>query len=323
MKRYVVAGLVTLATLAVAFGEAGESVLKQGPFTVTSSIDRAHFELGQSARLTYRIEGPANVQFSFPEAEKIELKPLTVKDAVNQALPAQGERKVWEIRLKVTAYETGNLSVPEWEFSYQAQGSAHSQKLRAPGLKLQVDRVPAGPADQPGQIRDAKGLQMQPIPLILWLLGLLFAAVLSACGYALRRWWRRPRVVPTAPILPPYPWALQQLEQLREQRWDKEGRWEEYYEKLTYLLRFYLGWRTSSPLLEQTTSEILKTLTLKHEPHRQLKEILEVADLVKFARLYPTMDKSELHLRWASALVEQHAPPADEPKTEQKSEPKS
>lgn len=309
--RRAVGVALTLVLLAQAQVEGGEARLQQGPFQVTASIDRARFELGQSARLTYRIEGPANVQFTFPEPDKLELKPVVVKDGASLALPGQGERKTWEIRLKVTAYETGNLTLPEWELRYLPQGSSSAQLLKTPALKLQVDRVPAGPTDQPGQIRDAKGLQLQPIPLILWLLGLLALGLLGALVYALKRWMQKPRVVASAPLLAPYPWALKQLEELRQQRWDREGRWEEHYEKLTYLLRFYLGWRMSCPLLEQTTSEILKTLTLEHEAHRQLKEILEVADLVKFARLYPALEKSEQHLQWASALVEQHAPPSE------------
>ena len=149
---------LTLVLLAQAQGEGGEARLQQGPFQVTASIDRARFELGQSARLTYRIEGPANVQFTFPEPDKLELKPVVVKDGASLALPGQGERKTGEIRLKVTAYETGNLTLPEWELRYLPQGSSSAQLLKTPALKLQVDRVPAGPTGPPGQIRGAQGL---------------------------------------------------------------------------------------------------------------------------------------------------------------------
>lgn len=287
----------------------------QQPFEVTVRAEKDRWEMGQALRLVYQIQGPERAQLTFPEADKLDLKPFEVRDAAAVTLTAKGDRRTWEYRVKITAYETGKLKLPETTLKVRPQPDAAAQDLKLPGLELQVDRVPAGPGDKPDEVRDAKSLALHGIPLLVLLAGLLAAILVALLCWLLVRWWRRPRRLKAAPTLAPYPWALEQLAQLRSERLDQQGQWEAFYDQLSHVLRFYLGWRFQMPLLEQTTSEILRSLKLTEQHHRPAKDILESADMVKFARSFPGPDKSEQHLAWALQLVSEN-PPTETPAAE-------
>jgi hypothetical protein len=282
---------------------------QESPFKIKVEAEKSKFELGQTVKLIYTIEGPAQAVLNFREADKLELKPFEVKDATSFALPASGERKTWEYRLKVTSYETGNLQLPESKLTCKAEPGAVEQDLVLPGLRFSVERVSPRPGDKPDQIRDLKGLVVKGVPWFVWLAGAVLALLLGLSGWALLKWLRRPRPQVQAPSLPPYPWAQQELTRLASLRHDPEA----FYQALSYCLRFYLGWRFSLPLLELTTSETLRVLSLPDQPYRNTKEILEAADLVKFAKLPPASSKLDEHLDWARQLVESNAPEEGKP----------
>lgn len=301
--------LLWLLSACVLAQDAGrEAKLDQGQFSVSAKADKGVWELGESIRLVYRITGPSASNITFPASDKVALKPFEVKDAAVAALPQQGEQRTWEYRLKITAYETGNLTLPELSMPVRTPGDAGTSQLRTPPLTLQVNRVASREGDVPEQIRDAKGLRQQPIPPAVLLAGLLALLLLLALGRGLWRWMRRPRTRPAAPKLAPYPWALHQWQELHEQRPDREGQWEAFYDQMTLMLRTYLSWRLKLPLLELTSSEILRAVTLPDGSHRSLKEILDTADLVKFARIYPSADRGDQHLAWSKELIESNAP---------------
>ncbi|MFN8610311.1 MAG: BatD family protein [Vulcanimicrobiota bacterium] len=285
-----------------------EASLNQEPFKVTVKADKDHFELGQPVHLVYQIQGPENAQFSFPEAEKFEIKPFEVRDANPVTLTASQGQRNWEYRVKATAYETGNLKLPEATLSVKLKSDAASQDLKLPGLSLEVERVPQAKEDKPDEVRDAHSLALNGVPLVVVLAVLLGAILVALICWWVVRWLRRPKRVEAPPALPPYPWALKELARLHSERPDQKGQWEVFYDELSHLLRFYLGWRFSLPLLEQTTSETMRHLTLPDLSHRQFKELLETADMVKFARSFPTAEKASQHLTWAQQLVEGNAP---------------
>jgi hypothetical protein len=141
----------------------------------------------------------------------------------------------------------------------------------------------------------------------------LVVALLLLGGYAVRR--RRPRPIPPAPVPPPsppapptpYQDALSRLARIEEQRWPERGEMAAHYEQVIDVLRGYLETAEDVPARERTTEEVLWALP----PHlsddglrERFHEILDQADLVKFARLVPGTPAARIFLDQSRRLLQ-------------------
>jgi hypothetical protein len=88
--------------------------------------------------------------------------------------------------------------------------------------------------------------------------------------------------------------------------WQQE-QYKQYYIELTDILRDYIEKRYKVQAHEQTTDELLTSLSSKDMPQQarvKLKEILVLADLVKFAKEKPLPADNELTMEKAISFVE-------------------
>ncbi len=100
--------------------------------------------------------------------------------------------------------------------------------------------------------------------------------------------------------------ALERLQGLSENQIWQQGEIKEYQSQLTYTIREYLENRYGIQALESTTDEItssLRELDFDPEDEMSLKEILQVADLVKFAKATPEASIHERFLNKAFDFV--------------------
>ncbi|WP_298779251.1 BatD family protein [uncultured Polaribacter sp.] len=102
--------------------------------------------------------------------------------------------------------------------------------------------------------------------------------------------------IPTYKALPPYDEAMFKLNELDEKLLWQNNKTKEYYSELTDILRGYIERELHVPALEKTTDEIIETLTdfntsntilTSNETIKKLKDLLQEADLVKFAKSKP------------------------------------
>jgi len=96
--------------------------------------------------------------------------------------------------------------------------------------------------------------------------------------------------------LPPHEIALQALEELKNEKLWQKGLIKEYYTRLTDILREYIEVRFNIRAIELTTWEILqsfKNSTISRNDKEMLSEILELADLVKFAKALPVPSEND------------------------------
>lgn len=93
--------------------------------------------------------------------------------------------------------------------------------------------------------------------------------------------------------------ALEQLEQLRQEKLWQEGRSKEYYSILTDIIKSYVSRRYGINAVESTTDDLLRELRMntqieiEKEPVDVLKDMLMLADLVKFAKWNPLPAENE------------------------------
>jgi hypothetical protein len=134
-------------------------------------------------------------------------------------------------------------------------------------------------------IHDIKGLV--PVPHSLWWLWVLLVVAAAATAFWL--WKRRRPSSPIAAVPPPTPYetAIRELQRLRAD----DPPVEEFYTRLSGIVRRYLEGQLGLRAPERTTEEFLYEVSRDHSlstEHRELLgAFLQESDLVKFARFRP------------------------------------
>ncbi|MBO5405255.1 MAG: hypothetical protein J6A13_04575 [Paludibacteraceae bacterium] len=176
-------------------------------------------------------------------------------------------------------------------------------------------------------ITDIKGIYKAPIwwwGILRWVLLALAIAGVGVGGYYLITYLRNrfgdasATDVPTEPLRPAEEVALEKLDAIREQKIWQSGQVKEYHTQLTDVVREYIARRFEVSSTEQTSDETLRAmrglLSDKKELYEDLRKMLTLADLVKFAKWTTTPDENELSLRSAYAFVKETTPIEEEQK---------
>ena len=170
-------------------------------------------------------------------------------------------------------------------------------------------------------ITDIKDIEKAPIwwwGIIRWiLLGLLIAG-LCVGGYYLWRWLeskRKPEEEPINPDLlrPADEVALEKLDEIKAAKIWKDGKVKEYQTELTDVVREYIGRRFDVQSTEKTSDETLRAMKplIDKELFTKLSKMLQLADLVKFAKWHTTPDENEQALTTAYDFVNETRPTPD------------
>ena len=113
------------------------------------------------------------------------------------------------------------------------------------------------------------------------------------------------------PVDPPHVAAIRALEILHNQKLWQNNKHKQYYTRLTDIVREYLDGRYGIPAMEMTTDETLEELARWEIPaahFANLRDMLSMADLVKFAKFVPDDDENETAYTHAYYFVENTKP---------------
>lgn len=201
-------------------------------------------------------------------------------------------------------------------------------------VALKVSTVPVD-VENPEQFFDIKEVWKPPFvladyyPLIFGiLLGLFLICVVF---YLVKRLRNKKSLIPfkkEEPKLPPHLQAIKELDEIKQQKLWQQGRNKEFYTLITETLRRYMVERFGAGAMEMTSGEILdfiKKQTEADSVYENLKQILQLSDLVKFAKIHPLPDENDLSMMNAYLFVNQtkieEAPkPGEKPEEEGKDE---
>ena len=162
-------------------------------------------------------------------------------------------------------------------------------------------------------ITDIKDIEKAPIwwwSIIRWILLVLGILLLVDLGFWLYRKYDKYRKQAEEPIDPELlrpadEVALEKLDAIKEAKIWKDGKVKEYQTDLTDVVREYIGRRFEVHSTEKTSDETLREMkNLIDKPlYERLKSMLQLADLVKFAKWHTTPDENELALTTAYDFV--------------------
>lgn len=217
----------------------------------------------------------------------------------------------------VTSFDSTLYYIPSMPVSDGVdtiESNSFGLKVTAPELTdstlAYLKKINAGETDSIDfkelQLNDIKPIQKAPfvwkdLLSLLWIpaIVILLLAILGIIIYLIIRKNRRGYFFTPPPVLPAHVRAIKSLDKIKlEKIWQQE-RYKEFYTQLTDVLRIYINERYGVNSLEMTSAEILDIIRTKAEEdsvYNNLKQVLTVADLVKFAKYNPFIDENDLSL---------------------------
>jgi len=139
--------------------------------------------------------------------------------------------------------------------------------------------------------------------------------LVGAAFWMIRRYLKRmrdPEGFAQKVLDPAHVVAFRDLDRLKEEKIWTKGEVKHYYTRLTEITRHYIERQYDIPAMESTTEEILQAFR-RANPEDQmldeiLQELLELADLVKFAREDPLPVDNQTNLNNAYIFVQKTYP---------------
>lgn len=152
----------------------------------------------------------------------------------------------------------------------------------------------------------------------LWILAIIIA--LGVTAYVIYFVTKKKNPFAPAPQkpIPPYEKALQELAQLRAEKLCEQGKERDFYTRLTDILRVYLHGRFGINAMEMASTQIRHTLQANEETRlskKNMEQVLETADFVKFAKVRPLPDDNVKAFNSAMQFIEDTKPQPN-PETE-------
>ena len=183
-------------------------------------------------------------------------------------------------------------------------------------------------------ITDIKDIEKAPIywwGILRWVLLALAVIGLFVGAYYGIQWYRKhflkeEEVIEPELLRPADEVALEKLDEIKAQKIWKDGKVKEYQTELTDVVREYIGRRFEVQSTEKTSDETLRAMKplIDKELFAKLSKMLQLADLVKFAKWHTTPDENEQALSTAYEFVkETTTPPQPSPQGRETEAPQS
>lgn len=274
-------------------------------YPVTISADTTIIRIGEEIQLKIQVKEKENVVF--PELKLDSLGKLEV----TEALPTDTLKDRLEKKYLLTSFDSGVYIIPVQEVLINKK-----QFLTDP-IFVNVANVKVDTTKQ--KMFPIKSIKSEPKTLDdymhLWWVALLILLVIGGVLYLIfRKKEKKPKEkVYVAPIQE----AMLRLKELDERHLLEQNKIKIYYTELTDIVRTYIEKDISIPALESTTNELIETINdfnasselgISKETIKELKEILQSADLVKFAKSKPIVEEIKGHRSLSERILKNLKP---------------
>ena len=286
---------------------------------VSATLDSTTLFIGDQTDLHLRATGEVGEQVTMPMLDKELIPGVEIVDrTIVDTLSLKDGRVQYDQYLTLTSFEDSLFYIAPLPF-VNGDDTVWSE-----GLTLNVVQ-PFEMDTTDMAITDIKGVYKAPIwwwGIFRWVLLALLLAGVGVAGYYLitylqnRKREEQGNDVITVPLRPAEEVALEKLDAIKEKKIWQQGQVKEYYTQLTDVVREYIARRFEVSSVEQTSDETLRDirplLNERKYLYDQLRKMLTLADLVKFAKWSTTPDENELSLRNAYTFVKETATESQE-----------
>lgn len=284
---------------------------------VSIQLDTTSIRIGEQIQFKILVNETANVVFP-----KLQLDSLGKVEVV-EVLPTDTLKNRLEKRYLLTSFDSGQYVVP------QQNVLVNSKKFLTDSLLLNVATIKIDTTKQ--KMFPIKSIQREPktfddYKYLFWWLIPIFVILAIVLFFIFRK-----KVKKEVPVVyvEPIQEALQRLKELDEKELLKQNKVKIYYSELTDIVRTYIEKDIKIPALESTTDELIETildfnesskLGISKETIKELKEVLQSADLVKFAKSKPIVEEIRGHRNISERILQSLKPIKEEPVKEEEND---
>ncbi|WP_392346332.1 BatD family protein [uncultured Polaribacter sp.] len=273
--------------------------LAQKPM-VEATVDTTNIRIGEQFQLKISVAETQNVIIPKIQLKGLEVIDSTRIDTIKNSLIR---------RYILTGFDSGAFYIPQQQIFVKNQAFlTDSLLVNVATIAVDTTKVKKFPI---------KSIKKEPYTFDDFKIYIyLILAILAIIGFWIYWFVVRKRKetedAPTYRTLPPFEEAILRLTELDEKLLWQNNKIKEYYSELTEIVRGYIERELKVPALENTTDEVLAmikdfknadSIETSKETIKKLKDLLQEADLVKFAKSKPLAIEIEDDRRDAEFII--------------------
>ncbi|MEM9647103.1 MAG: BatD family protein [Bacteroidota bacterium] len=278
----------------------------QSDSKVTAKIDTAGIKIGEQIQYTITVETDSLNVVHFPEGQTF--SPLETVEAIMQDTIKESNKVILKQIYALTQFDSGSYTIPPQRIAINEQ-PFYTDSFQIKVADVVVDTTKQKMFDIKPLIEVEKSYAKIWRTLLWVLLALLIIGGLVYWFFLRKKPLTEEEKVA---LLPPYDRALLELKKLENSRYLIQDEYKKYYSELTGIVRSYLEEDVNVSALESTTSQLITKLellrdagdlNLDNETLIQFQNILQTADLVKFAKSKPSTSVAEQDRKLVEQIV--------------------
>ena len=267
---------------------------------VKAEIDTTNIRIGEQFQLKISVDETQNVIIPKIQLKGLEIIDSTRIDTIKNSLIR---------RYILTGFDSGAFYIPQQQIFVKNQAFlTDSLLINIATIAIDTLKVKKFPI---------KSIKKEPYTFDDFRIYIyLILAILAIIGFWI--YWfvikkrKETEDAPTYRTLPPFEEAILRLNELDEKLLWQNNKVKEYYSELTEIVRGYIERELKVPALENTTDEVLAmikdfknadSIETSKETIKKLKDLLQEADLVKFAKSKPLAIEIEDDRRDAEFII--------------------
>lgn len=285
--------------------------------TFKASLDSAYIIMGKQTTLHLEITEDSSIKGNLPiinsETDTIIAPVEIIKRLSADTADLGNNRRQIKQDIIIQSFDSGLYTLPPILYTV-GNDTFKSNELVLKVIPVPVDSMPTIHGQANVIAPNTRWYDFLP-DFITDNWGWILLAILIITGAVLAILFRKKEVslplVPRKKPIPPYELAMQQLVVLRDEKLCERGQEKEFYTRLTDILRVYIDTRFGINAMEMTSTQIVDALNKNAEtaePNKYMRQILEIADFVKFAKVRPLPDDNVKSFNWATKFVEDTKP---------------
>lgn len=275
---------------------------------INVGVEKDTLMIGEQTKLTVQVIKDKQTKIVFPAFPDSLIKNIEILYRTEIDTIRKGKEEILSQHFIITSFDSATYHIPSFSFPI-AFGDIRDTVFSSPFIIKVL--IPDVVTEE--DFKDIKPPVNTPLnfkELLPYIVaGLIFLMLIAFSIYLIKKFSpEKKTAILNVEIEPPHIVAFRKLKKMEEEKaWEKEEI-KDYYTRLSEIIRIYLEDQFNVNAPELTTRETLisfeKIFGKDEKIKNKLLELLQLSDLVKFAKKAPLPDENKINLDKAIAFVE-------------------